>query len=79
MADDREIQELMGEEKRSERTGKFKPLPRNKRTEREIARIFESGTETELMRFLRRSGLKDEAPRFAELVKLFRAHAGQRK
>ena len=79
MADDREIQELMGEEKRSERTGKFKPLPRNKRTEREIAKIFESGTESELMRFLRRSGLKDESPRFAEILKLFRAHAGQRK
>jgi len=40
MPDEREIQELIGEEKRSEKTGKYKPLPRNRRTEREIARIF---------------------------------------
>jgi hypothetical protein len=79
MPDEREIHDLMGEEKRSERAGKYKPLPRNRRTEREIAKIFDFGTETELMRFLRRSGLKDESPRFAEIVKLFREHAGQRK
>lgn len=79
MPDEREIQELMREEKRSERTGIYRPLPRNKKTEREIAKIFESGTETELMNFLRKSGLKDESPRFAEIVKLFRAHAGRRR
>jgi hypothetical protein len=78
MPEEREIHELMGEEKRSERTGKYKPLPRNKKTDREIAKIFERGTETELMNFLRKSGLKDESPRFAEIVKLFRARAGRR-
>ncbi len=79
MVDEREIQELFGEEKRSEKTGKYKPLPRNKRTERETARIFESGTEAELMRFLRGNGLKDESPRFAEILRLFREHGGRRR
>ena len=79
MPDERDIHEVIGEEKRSERTGKYKPLPRNRRTEREIARIFEKGTERELMYFLRSCGLKDESPRFAEIVKLFREHAGQRR
>jgi hypothetical protein len=79
MSDDRDIQDLMGKEKRAEPAGKYKPLPRNKRTEREMARIFEHGTEAELTRFLRASGLKDESPRFAEIVKLFRVHAGRRK
>jgi hypothetical protein len=32
MPDQREIQELIGQEKRSEKTGKYKPLPRNKKT-----------------------------------------------
>lgn len=79
MPDEREIQELIGEAKRPEKTGKYKPLPRNRRTEREIARIFESGTEAELMRFLRRNGLQDESPRFAEILMLFREHGGQRR
>ncbi|HKO05718.1 MAG TPA: hypothetical protein VJW51_13265 [Candidatus Acidoferrales bacterium] len=78
MPDERDIRELMGEEKRSEKSGKYKPLARNRRTEREIAKIFESGTETELMRYLRGNGLKDESPRFAAIVKLFREHAGRR-
>ncbi|HUK51700.1 MAG TPA: hypothetical protein VL099_00255 [Candidatus Binatia bacterium] len=79
MTDEKEIQALMGEEKRSERSGKYKALPRNKRTERDIARIFESGTETELMRYLRRNGVMDESPRFGAILRLFREHAGQRK
>jgi len=79
MSDDRDIHNLIGEEQRAERTGKYKPLPRNKKTEREIARIFECGTESELMRFLRGCGLKDESPRFAQIVKLFREHAGKRR
>jgi hypothetical protein len=79
MPDEREIQELFSEEKRSEKTGKYKPLPRNKRTEREIAKIFENGTEAELMRFLRQNGLRDESPRFAEILRLFREHAARRR
>jgi hypothetical protein len=78
MSDEKEIREVVQGEKRSEKAGKYKPLPRNKRTETAIAQIFENGTERELMRFLRASGLPDDAPRFAEIVKLFREHAGKR-
>jgi hypothetical protein len=78
MPDEKEIREVARQEKRSEKTGKYKPLPRNKQTETEIAQIFENGTERELMRFLRASGLQDDSPRFAEIVRLFREHAGKR-
>jgi len=57
MSEDRDIQNLMREEKRAEPAGKYKPLPRNKKTEREISRIFEHGTEAELTSFLRACGL----------------------
>jgi hypothetical protein len=53
MPDERDIREVFREEKRSELSGKYKPLPRNRQTERDIARIFEHGTEQELTTFLR--------------------------
>jgi len=78
MSEGKEIKEVVREERRSERTGKYKPLPRNQQTERDLARIFEHGTERELMRYLRENGLNDDSPRFAEIVKLFREHGGKR-
>lgn len=72
MSDDKEIREVVQGEKRPEKAGKYKPLPRNKRTEIAIAQIFENGTERELMRYLRENGVADDSARFAEIVKLFR-------
>jgi len=79
MTEDKEIRDVLKEERHKEKSGKYKPLPRNRRTERAIARIFENGTADELMRFLRENGLKDESPRFAEIVKLFHEHGGKRR
>jgi hypothetical protein len=78
MSEEREIKEVAREERRSEKAGKFKPLPRNKRTEADLARIFEHGTERELMRYPRENGLNEDEPRFAQIVKLFREHGGKR-
>jgi hypothetical protein len=72
MAEPKEIQETRLAEQRSEKTGKYKPLRRTKQTETDILKIFKHGTERELMQFLRESGVKDDSPRFAEIVKLFR-------
>jgi hypothetical protein len=52
--------------------GKYKPLRGNRQTEPHALRIFKHGTERGLMQFLRKSGLNEDSPRFAELVKLFR-------
>ena len=79
MPDDKEIKDVIRREKRSEKARKYKPLPRNRQTEREIAEIFEQGTERELMRYLRENGLNDDAPRFAEILKLFREHGGKQR
>lgn len=40
---------------------------------RDIELIFKTGDEREFMQILRKHGLKDEDPRFAEILKLFRA------
>lgn len=79
MPDDKEIKDVIRREKHSEKTGKYKPLPRNRQTEREIAEIFDHGTERELMRYLRENGLNDDAPRFAVILKLFREHGGKQR
>jgi len=78
MSDEKEIKEVVRREKRPEKAGKYKPLPRNRQTERDITELFDHGTERELMQFLRASGLNDDSPRFAEIVKLFREHGGKR-
>ncbi len=77
MSDDKEIREVVQGDKRSEKTGKYKPLPRNKGTEIAIARIFENGTERELMQYLRENGVADDSERFAVIVRLFREHGGR--
>lgn len=39
---------------------------------RDLRHIFEFGDELELMKVLRKYGIMDEDPRFAEIVKMFR-------
>ena len=39
---------------------------------RDLEKILRSGDEREFMDVLRKRGIKDENPRFAEMVKLFR-------
>jgi len=39
---------------------------------RDVRNIFKYGDEREFMQVLRKRGIKDEDPRFAEIVKLFR-------
>ena len=39
---------------------------------RDLRKVFNLGDEREFMRVLRKHGIKDEDPRFAEIVKLFR-------
>ena len=40
---------------------------------RELRRIYKRNDEREFMRILRKHGIRDEDPRFAEIVNLFRA------
>ena len=40
---------------------------------RELRRIYKRNDEREFMRILRKHGIRDEDPRFAEIVKFFRA------
>ena len=79
MSDEKEIRDVVREEKRSEKAGKYKLLPRNRQTERDMADLFDHGTERELMQFLRENGLNDDAPRFVEIVKLFRERGGKQR
>ena len=39
---------------------------------RDLRQIFKAGNEREFMQILRNHGIKDEDPRFGEIVKLFR-------
>jgi hypothetical protein len=55
-------------------------MDKYKRTKKEIRQtledlkwILQTGDERELMEVLRKYGIRDEDPRFAELVQLFRA------
>jgi hypothetical protein len=40
---------------------------------RDLRKIFKQGDEREFMRILRKYGIKDEDPRFSEIVKLFQS------
>jgi hypothetical protein len=62
--------------KKPKKKEKYIPLPRFPRTENALLRIFENGTERELMQYMRDNDLKDDNPRFGALVKLFREHRG---
>ena len=39
---------------------------------RDLRRIYSNGDEREFMKILRRHGIKDEDPRFSEIVRFFR-------
>lgn len=52
---------------------KYRHTPAERRAIlRELRWVWESKNELELMQILRRNGVKDENPRFAEVLKLFR-------
>jgi hypothetical protein len=54
-------------------TGKYRHTRKERAAlERELKWIYDANNELELMRILRKNGVKDEDPRFAAVVKLFR-------
>ena len=68
-----------GKRREKDKKGKYKPLHRNKRTEAEIGKIFDFGTEIELVRYLAQHEMPDGSEESAQLVKLFREHARKRR
>jgi hypothetical protein len=72
MPEDRDIQDLMGEEKRTEPSGKYRLLLQDKKTEKETRRTLEYGTEVEPRSFLGPCGVRDESPRLSAIAKPFR-------
>jgi len=68
-----------GKRGNKEKKGKYKPLRRNKRTEAEIKKLFDFGTEIELVRYLAEHGLPDGSEESVQLVELFREHARRRR
>ena len=70
MPDDKEIRDAIEREKHPERKHTKAEL---RAIENDLRKIYEFGDERELMRFLRGIGLKDESPRFAEVVSVFRS------
>jgi hypothetical protein len=78
MFEDKEIKRSLKEEKRRGKSGKYATLPRNSETERDLQRIFDSGTESDLMKYLQEHGLQDGSAMFLKIVDLFREHAEKR-
>lgn len=70
MPDDKEIRDAIEREKHPERKRTKSEL---RSLENDLRKIYEFGDEKELMQFLRGIGLKDESPRFAEVVNVFRS------
>lgn len=79
MFDEEEIKSSHGQETKREKTGKYKALSRNRKTERDLQRIFDYGTEAELTKYLRENGVPDDSARFAQIVKIFREHGGKQR
>jgi hypothetical protein len=75
MFDDEEIRKAQEEEQRSPGQ-KSKPEKVDKRLLAEVRRALRFGSEREFMQALRKIGISDESPKFAELVKLFRETRG---
>lgn len=75
MYDDEEIRKLQQEEQRTPGQ-KSKPAKIEKSLLADVRRAFNTGSEREFMHALRRIGISDESPKFAELVKLFREKRG---
>ena len=78
MSEEKETQPPPKPKKTRKAVEKYVPLPRNRGTENAMLDIFDYGTERELMQYLRKSGLKDENPRFGQIVKLFRERGPRR-
>jgi hypothetical protein len=79
MSDKKDIEDTVRQERRREQSGKYKPLPRNAQTERELKKIFDLGTELELVKYLEEQGLPDGSEQSARIVKLFREHGAKRR
>jgi hypothetical protein len=75
MYDDDEIQKARKEEVRTAGR-KSKPEKIDKNLLGDAQRAFKRGTEREFMQALRKIGISDDSPKFAELVKLFRENHG---
>jgi hypothetical protein len=56
MSDEKDIREALHEDRRSEKTGKYRALRRNKQTESDALRIFEHGPNENLCSFYARTG-----------------------
>ena len=70
MPDDRIFDEIFERERHPGRRHTTAELRKIKAA---LAKIFRCGSEIEFMQYLRGIGLKDESPRFGELVRLFRS------
>jgi hypothetical protein len=75
MFEDEEIRKAQEEEQRSPGQ-KNKHEKIDKKLLAEVRRALRFGTEREFMQALRKIGISDESPKFAELVKLFRETRG---
>jgi ribosomal protein L12E/L44/L45/RPP1/RPP2 len=61
------------DDRRTVMADKYKHTPQERNAMlRQLKRIIDTKDERELMRFLREHGIKDENPRFSQLVKAFR-------
>jgi hypothetical protein len=70
MTDEKEIRDAIERERHPGRKHTRSEL---RSIENDLRKIYEFGDERELMQFLRGIGLKDESPRFAEVVSVFRS------
>jgi hypothetical protein len=75
MYDDDEIPRAQQEEQLTAGR-KSKPARIDKKLLADVRRAFNSGSERDFMQALRRIGVSDDSPKFAELVKLLRENRG---
>jgi hypothetical protein len=79
MFDEEDVKKAVNQERRGDKRGKYKPLHRNPRTEKDLTNIFNYGTEIELVRYLEAHELPDGSADSERIVKLFREHAAKRR
>jgi hypothetical protein len=79
MFDEEDVKKAFDRELRREKRGKYKPLSRNIRTEKDLQKIFDYGTELELVKYLAAHEMPDGSVESERIVKLFRAHAAKRR
>jgi hypothetical protein len=75
MYDDDEIREAQREEQRAPGQ-KSRPTKIDQKLLADVQRAFRSGTERDFMQALRKIGISDDSPKFAELLKSFRENPG---